>query len=440
MYSARRISAAALSSFDTNNDKLTTLVERLYNKNGLSLSVKQRSRVIINEVIRSRGILDYIIEKCSSKKINQIQPKLRSILRIGCYELIFDDVVPDFAAIHSAVELGKTSINKKSGSMVNAVLRNIQRKRNQDPSWVESIINNNVELAYPSWLVKKWKKHFGLTITEKLCMSFLNKSPMFLRINENLLEINKAINYLDQAGINLKRHDVFTNFLEVTFGQDKVINNELFDSGVISIQDPASAAVVELIEPQKGESILDVCAAPGTKSLLMAQRVGPDGIIYASDKNESRVKKGEGDIKRHKYKNINWSVLDASKDKFPLSKKILIDAPCTGTGVIGRRPDIKWRINNKDIHYMKKIQLGILNHMSKFLEPGGKIVYATCSLEPEENINVIKNFLFNHKNFTLFPSNALLPKHWVNSEGFLMTMPYKTKSDALFGAILLKKE
>ena len=132
--------------------------------------------------------------------------------------------------------------------------------------------------------------------------------------------------------------------------------------------------------------------------------------------------------------------MDASKDKFPLSKKILIDAPCTGTGVIGRRPDIKWRIKNKNIHYMKKVQLAILNHMSKFLEPGGRIVYATCSLEPEENINVVKNFLFNHKDFTLVPSNAFLPKHWVNSDGFLMTMPYKTKSDALFGAVLLKKE
>ena len=440
MHSARQISADALSSFDTSDNKLTILVERLCNKYSLSLSEQQRSRVIINEVIRSRGILDYIIEKCSSKKINQIQPELRSILRIGCYELIFDDLVPDFAAIHSAVELGKTSINKKSGSMVNAVLRNIQRKQKQDPTWVESIINNNVELAYPSWLVKKWKKQFGLTITEKLCVSYLNKSPMFLRVNENLLEINEAINYLYQSGIKLKQHDVFTNFFEVTIGQDKIINSELFDSGIISIQDPASGAVVELIDPQKGESILDVCAAPGTKSLLMAQRVGPDGIIYASDKNDSRVKKGESDIKRHKYKNINWSVLDASKDKFPLSKKILIDAPCTGTGVIGRRPDIKWRIKNKDIHYMKKIQLAILKHMSKFLEPGGRIVYATCSLEPEENINVVKNFLFNHKDFTLFPSNALLPKHWVNSEGFLMTMPYKTKSDALFGAILLKKE
>ena len=232
MYSARQISAYALSSFDTNNDKLTTLVEQLYNKNGLSLSVKQRSRVIINEVIRSRGILDYIIEKCSSKKINQIQPKLRSILRIGCYELIFDDVVPDFAAIHSAVELGKTSINKKSGSMINAVLRNIQRKQKQDATWVESIINNNVELAYPSWLIKKWKKQFGLTITEKLCVSFLNKSPMFLRVNENLLGINEAINSLYQSGIKLKQHDVFTNFLEVTIGQDKIINSELFNSGI----------------------------------------------------------------------------------------------------------------------------------------------------------------------------------------------------------------
>ncbi len=115
-------------------------------------------------------------------------------------------------------------------------------------------------------------------------------------------------------------------------------------------------------------------------------------------------------------------------------------APCTGTGVLGRRPDIKWRIKNKDINSMNQLQLSILNHMSNFLIPGGRIVYATCSLEPEENIYVVKQFLSKHRDFTLAPSNSFLPKHWVDSDGLLMTMPYRTKSDGLFGAVLLKKE
>jgi len=440
MDSSRRMAANALSNFDISNDKLSLIVDRILKKTNLSSLEKKRGRVIINEVIRRRGILDYIIEKCSKKKIIQIQTKLRNILRIGCYELIFDDFIPDFASIHSAVDLGKELINKKAGSFVNAVMRNIQRKHKNNPKWVDSVTNNNVELAYPKWLIEKWQKQFGKIKTKKLCSSFLNKSSMFIRVDENQLEINDAIKFLYQSGINIKQNEVLNNFLEVIKGQDNIIDNELFKSGAMSIQDPASGAVIELVDPQEGESILDVCAAPGTKSLLMSQKVGLNGKIYASDKNKKRVKKGKDDIKRHKNNNITWSVLDATKDRFPLFKKILIDAPCTGTGVIGRRPDIKWRIKNKDIKSMAILQESILDNISKFLAPGGKIVYSTCSLEPEENMNVVNNFLFKNQGFTILPSNAFLPSSWVNSDGFLMTMPYKTKTDAIFAAVLIKED
>jgi len=440
MASSRKMAANALNDFDISNDKLSIVVERTLKKNNLSLLEKKRGRVIINEVIRRRGILDYIIEKCSKKKINQIQTKLRNVLRIGCYELIFDDFIPDFASIHSAVDLSKELINKKSGSMVNAVMRNIQRKQKKDPKWIDLIIENNIEIAYPKWLIKKWQKQFGKIRTKKLCSSFLNKSSMFIRVDESQLKINDVIDFLNQADIEIKTNKFLSNFLEVVKGQDNIIDNELFKTGIISIQDPASGAVIDLVNPQKGDIILDVCAAPGTKSLLMSQKVGSDGKIYASDINKNRVKKGKDDISRHKNNNITWSVLDATKDKFPLCKKILVDAPCTGTGVIGRRPDIKWRLKNKDIKFMERLQELILNHMSKFLMPGGRLVYSTCSLEPEENVNIVNNFLIKHQDFTILPSNALLPATWVNSDGFLMTMPYKTKTDALFAAVLLKKE
>jgi len=440
MDSSRRMAANALNDFDLSNDKLSLIVERILKKTKLSSMEKKRGRVIINEVIRRRGILDFIIEKCSRKKINQIQTKLRNVLRIGCYELIFDDFIPDFASIHSAVDLGKELINKKSGSMVNAVMRNIQRKQKKNSEWINLIINNNIEIAYPKWLIKKWQKQFGKIRTEKLCSSFLNKSSMFIRVNESQMDINHAINVLRQSSIYIKTNKFLTNFLEVVKGQDNIIDNELFKTGIISIQDPASGAVIDLVNPQNGETILDVCAAPGTKSLFMSHKVGPDGKIYASDINKNRVKKGKDDISRHKHNNITWSVLDATKDRFPLCKKILIDAPCTGTGVIGRRPDIKWRVKNKDIKSMARLQKLILNHMSKFLMPGGQLVYSTCSLEPEENVDVVNDFLIKHQDFTILPSNALLPVSWVNSDGFLMTMPYKTKTDALFAAVLLKKE
>ena len=440
MLSYRKMATNILNSFDNTNEKLSLIKERVFHKNHLSSSEVKRSRVIINEVIRRRGILDYIIEKCSGRKINQIQPKIRNILRIGCYELLFDNFIPDFASIHSIVDLSKKVINKKTGSMVNAIMRNIQRQHKNDPEWIDSIINNKVHLAYPKWLVKKWTKQFGKLKTDRLCSNFLNKSSMYIRVDENQLKINQAINLLKKSKIGIKQHDKLKNFLEVVEGQGKIIDNELFKSGILSIQDPASGAVVSLVDPQVGDTILDVCAAPGTKSLLMSEKVGPNGKVFASDKNFKRVEKGKNDINRHKKDNISWSTLDATKDKFPLCKKILIDAPCTGTGVIGRRPDIKWRINKKNINTMAMLQESMLDHMSNFLLPGGKIIYSTCSLETEENADIVKKFLYKHQDFTILPSNALLPLSWVSSDGFLMTMPYESKTDALFAAILLKKQ
>tara|TARA_Y100000591_G_scaffold317062_1_gene326356 strand:+ start:300 stop:1619 length:1320 start_codon:yes stop_codon:yes gene_type:complete len=435
----RKMSVDILSTFDTNNKRLPKIIDEYIKKYDVPFSQKKRSKAAVNEIIRYRGLIDHIIEESSSRKMRNIKPKLKSILRLGCYDLLFDEIIPEFAAIHSSVELGKKLVNKKSGSMVNAVLRNMQRKQDSDPSWLKTIKRNNIELSFPKWLVNKWRKQFGASNTKKLCKSYIKKSPMFLRVDTNQISLIKAKHLLNQSSIEVECYEIFNSFLKVLSGQDKVFDDNLFKCGIISIQDPASAAVAELIKPVNGDVILDVCAAPGTKSLLMAQKVGGGGKILASDKDISRVELGISDIKRHKNKNIQWSVLDATKDTFPMVDKILIDAPCTGTGVLGRRPDIKWRLKKKDFSSMRKVQISILNHMVKFLKIGGKVVYATCSLEEEENASVVNEFLTKNKNFSISTPNTFLPKDWVNSDGFFMTMPHETGSDGLFGAVLQKK-
>ena len=238
--------------------------------------------------------------------------------------------------------------------------------------------------------------------------------------------------------IDISEYKDLKYFFKVNSGREKILDNSLFKSGIISIQDPASGAVVNLVDPQKDEFILDVCAAPGTKSLLMAQKVGVNGKIYAYDINNRRVSQGKKDILRHNYKNIDWYVADASKDEYPTYKKILIDVPCSGTGVIGRRPDIKWRLKEGDIKKMSVLQKSILANMSKYLEPGGKIVYSTCSLEKEENEDVVNNFLAERKDFKLVVSNSLLPDNWITSNGFMFAFPNNTKTDGLFAAVLQK--
>ena len=436
----RKVICSILNIFNQHKEKIPNLFLNKFKKHPhLSRKDKQRIRVCVNEIIRYLGIIDHLIELGSEKKIRHVNPKVRNVLRLGIYELVFDDMTPDYAAIHSNVELAKKSINKKSSSMVNAVMRNIQRLSQKNRSWRMSLIRDKMDLAYPKWLLKKWEDEFGKNVVKNLCNEFLKKKNMYIRLDDTHCSINKMISLLRQNDIKIIQHNHFKLFFKIVSGQKNVLEHNLFCEGIISIQDPAAGAVVDLIDPQKNDHILDVCAAPGTKSLLMAQRVGKGGKIFACDNNQKRIDKALNDKSRHGLDNIQWHLLDASKDKFPVHEKILIDAPCSGTGVIGRRADIKWRLRKSDIQKMVNLQKSILKNISNYLKPGGKLVYSTCSLEREENQDIIYNFLRYRPDFKLIVTNSLLPDRWVSSEGFMFSFPSKTKTDGLFAAVLQKK-
>ena len=437
-YPSRRTATYVLTQFDITQKQLKKIRHDTYNKLKPKPESWDRTTVLVNDVIRLRGRLDHILEYVSGKKINQFQPNLRSILRIGCYELLFDDYIPDFAAVHSSVDLTKELINKKTASLTNAVLRKILRQCESDPHWLDKLSTKPQWLSFPAWLIKKWKKIFGEIDTIKLCQTFNHPVPMFLRVNQARMNLSTAMENLAEDSIVVEQFESIPSFLKVIKGKKKVLMTPLFTSGVISIQDPASAAIIYLLEPKTGDTVLDVCAAPGTKSLMIAEMVESDGNVLSSDKDDIRVKMGILDIKRHQMQNIHWSVLDALKDNFPPSKKILVDAPCTGTGVIGRRPDIKWRRQLGDVIAMADLQLSILNHVSRYLLSGGTIVYATCSLEPEENWEVVERFLNSNRKFKLIPPNSNIPKRWVNKNGCLMTFPAYHDTDGMFAAKLFK--
>ncbi len=436
----RKIIFSILNLFDQQKEKIPNLINQNFNKYPhLSKNDKNRVRICTNEIIRYRGIIDYLIEKGSKRKISYVHPRVINALRLGIYELVFDDITPDFAAIHSSVELAKKNINKKSSSMINAVMRNIQRLNQKNDSWKMTLIKNKTELAYPKWLLKKWENEFGEDATKKLCLEFLSEKNMFIRLDINRLSVKKLFSLLKQDNIEVLQHAHFKLFFKVILGQRNILDNHLFREGLISIQDPAAGAVVELADLQKNDFVLDACAAPGTKSVFMAQKVGQGGRIFACDKSQIRINKALNDKLRHKLSNIEWHLLDASKDKFPSHEKILIDVPCSGTGVIGRRPDIKWRLRKRDIKRLVNLQESILENMSKYLKPGGKLVYSTCSLEREENQDVINNFLSCRSDFELLGTNSLLPNRWVDSRGFMFSFPARTNADGLFAAVLQKK-
>ena len=429
---ARFLSVKILNRFEKKNEQLVMSRNQVFSSFKPESIDKSRAMVLTNEIIRLRGRLDVMIEYVSGRKINRLDSSLLSILRVGFYEIIYDESIPDYAAVDSLVNLTKAVLSRKASKLTNAVLRNLIRYRDKDSNWDESLKKRSKWVSLPIWLQKRWKYQFGESGFFAL-VNCINQNPkIFVRVDLTKNVADDAKESLLESGIEVENYS--DSFLKILTGSGKIFSTDLFQSGQVSIQNPAAGAIVEFLDPLKGEIVLDVCAAPGTKSLFIAERVGEKGRVLASDLDQLRANRGKNDLDRHRRKNIEWSVKDATQDNFPMADKILIDAPCTGTGVIGRKPDIRWRRKPKDISDMATLQMKLLKHMSQFLNDGGTLVYGTCSMEPEENWNVVEQFLKLNADFKLMTGPSQVMPDWINEMGCLSTFPHIHGIDGLFAA------
>jgi len=429
---ARFLSVKILNRFEKKNEQLVMSRNQVFSSFKPESIDKSRAMVLTNEIIRLRDRLDLMIEYVSGRKINRLDPSLLSILRVGFYEIIYDESIPDYAAVDSLVNLTKAVLSRKASKLTNAVLRNLIRYRDKDSNWDESLKKKPKWVSLPIWLQKRWKYQFGESGFFAL-VNCINQNPkIFVRIDLTKNTVDDAKESLLESGIEVENYS--DSFLKILTGSGKIFSTDLFQSGQVSIQNPVAGAIVELLDPLKGEIVLDVCAAPGTKSLFIAERVGEKGRVLASDLDQLRANRGKNDLDRHRRKNIEWSVKDATQDNFPMADKILIDAPCTGTGVVGRKPDIRWRRKPKDISDMATLQMKLLKHMSQFLNDGGTLVYGTCSMEPEENWNVVEQFLKLNADFKLMTGPSQVMPDWINEMGCLSTFPHIHGIDGLFAA------
>jgi len=429
---ARFLSLKILNRFEKKNEQLVMSRNQIFSSFKPESIDKSRAMVLTNEIIRLRDRLDVMIEYVSGRKIDRLDPSLLSILRIGFYEIIYDESIPDYAAVDSLVNLTKTVLNRKASKLTNAVLRNLIRHRDKDSNWDESLKKNPKWVSLPIWLQKRWKYQLGESGFFAL-VNCINQNPkIFVRVDLTNHTVDDTKESLIESGIDVENYS--DSFLKILAGSGKIFSTDLFQSGQVSIQNPAAGAMVEFLNPLKGEIVLDVCAAPGTKSLFISERVGEKGKVLASDLDQLRVNRGKNDLDRHKRKNIEWSVKDATQDNFPMADKILIDAPCTGTGVMGRKPDIRWRRKPEDISDMATLQMKLLKHMSQYLNDGGTLVYGTCSMEPEENWNVVEQFLKLNADFKLMTQPSQVMPDWINEMGCLSTFPHIHGVDGLFAA------
>lgn len=362
-------------------------------KDGFSVQDKAFVTNMVYGVINRKLTLDYIIAQKSKIKLKKLSKYILLILRMGIYQLEYMDKIPESAAVNESVKLAKRYGHSASSGYVNGILRNVAKNGFEYPK--DKIERLSVEFSFPMWICQKWVKEFGYEFCSELMHSFGEEPDLILR--PNLLKINaqELAERLTQKGINAKAGE---NCVECS-GFD-IANDSLYLEGYYTVQDKAAMAAAIVLAPQSGETVIDMCAAPGGKTTHIAELMQNQGKVLAFDIYEHKVELIYKNAQRLGLDIISSQLKDASvldEALIESADRVLCDVPCSGMGILRRKPDIKWNRKEDDSFY--QIQKKILENASKYLKKGGEIVYSTCSIEKEENEEVTNKFLAENKNF-----------------------------------------
>ena len=445
---ARNTALFILNTLDRGRKTLDRVLEEDITDKERYLSKRDRALVnaLVYGVIRRRGTLDWIIDYFSDTRLNAIDSNILNILRLGLFQIIYLDKIPVSAAVNTSVEMAKSFTSPKVVRFVNAVLRSSVRNykkvtfpdRNKDP--VKALSTTK---SFPEWLIKKWLDCFGLEETEVICDAVNNIPPITVRTNTLKISREDLINKLE-SDVELIDYTSYSPD-GIYFFKPKlpIPKMKTFKNGWFQVQDEAAQLVTYLLNPQPGETILDACAGLGGKTGHIAQMMKNKGKIVAMDKNNEKLLRHESEMKRLGISIVQTCIhnLDKPFDKNYINRfdRILLDAPCSGLGVLRRNPDIKWLMSKKNLIHYKEKQVKFLDNISYLVKPSGVLVYAVCSTEPEENEEVIKVFLNKHPEFVIEKKPDGLPfnaRSLVNKNGYLITFPHTNNMDGFFSVCL----
>jgi 16S rRNA (cytosine967-C5)-methyltransferase len=358
--------------------------------------------------------LDYVINQFSKTKVNKMKPVIRAVLRSGVYQLLYMDSVPDSAACNEAVKLAvKRGFSGLKG-FVNGVMRNIARNR-EHIVWPdmqkEPKLALSVKYSMPEWLVERFMEQFGTQRCVHILEAFLEKRPTSVRVDTGIRPVEQVAESLKQQGITVQRDENLPYALLLS-GYDTLDEIPEFEEGLLYVQDTASMMVVEYADPKPGDFVLDVCAAPGGKSIHAASKLSGTGMVEARDLTEYKVEMIRDNIERCQVPNMRAKCHDALVFDEQMKQKadlVIADLPCSGLGVIGTKTDIKYNASEEKIRELAKLQRQILDVVQCYVKPGGTLMYSTCTITPEENQENVAYFTEKYPEFELEMMRQFLP-------------------------------
>lgn len=418
--------------------------------------LEPREKAFIKRVtegcIERRIQIDYMLDGISKVPVKKMKPFIRALLRMSAYQLLFMETVPDAAVCNEAVKLAK---KRKFGSLqgyVNGVLRNLARQKqviiypDAEKGTCEAL---SVRYSMPDWLTEYFLHLYGRETTEKMLRAFLERKPVTVRLEEGLTvkEREALLGSWEQKGVAVKKHPYLPYAVQIEKSEG-IRHLPGYEEGLFAVQDISSMLAVEAAGIVKGQTVLDLCAAPGGKSLHAASRLAGTGSVLSFDITESKLQRMEENRKRMRRENMKTAIGDARiyrEELYQTADVVLADVPCSGLGVIGRKPDIKYHVTEQSLTEITALQREILQNAASYVKPGGILLYSTCTVIPQENAEMAEWFC---QAFPFVPESmrAYLPEGLPEEllaaagTGMLQLLPGVHESDGFFFARLRRRE
>lgn len=429
---ARQASIQVLANFDEKGYLETALLDQLEGRD------RNQANEYVQGILRRRSYLDFLIGEMSAVPVADLEGYFKNVLRLGIYDLLFMDGTPDHAAINETVEIAKNRISSRSGDMANAILRRIQREIAALPK--PAMANRNeliaVTFSHPEWLVERYVARFGEREAFLLMQANNRRPDYYLRVNTLRTMAENFKLRLEKSGIPFEESDWLPGYYKVS-SLGEVRTKGWFEKGLCQVQDIAAGFAPAILDPKSHEMVYDLCAAPGTKTIVLSGMMENQGTLLAVDISGERITRIAENAEAYGAENVKIQRADIIEERFKLADAVLLDAPCTGTGVLSKRADLRWKRKPEELAEIVRQQAEMLDAAANMVKKGGRLVYSTCSLEPEENMQQIENFLKEYDNFELQPLDDYLPEEVLAPDMLsYQTMPHKHNCDGHFGVLL----
>jgi 16S rRNA (cytosine967-C5)-methyltransferase len=440
---ARAIAASILLRVEVERAFSDVLLDGVTRRNDLNSVAQALVRQFVKGVLTHRTSLDSTLEALLSGGIRSLTPEVHQILRIGAYQILHLDRAPKPLVVNECVALTKQIESEGSSRMVNAVLRRLVRE-GAPTHTAESDSANPIgaivrDTSHPEWVVKLWTEQLGEQATRELCAANNKQLPTALRTNTLRLSPAELARELASEGIVTTPSKLLPDALVITTLPRGAKLSELksFRRGNFSVQDEGSMLVSLLMGAVPGETIIDLCAAPGGKSTHLAALMKEKGSVVAVDPHPNKLKLVGEAARRLGLRSIKTICADGTRFRHDgLVDGVLVDAPCSGLGMLARKADLRWQRDDQNLPELLSIQRALLDKAATLVKPGGRIVYSTCTINADENERQVEGFLKDYPEFSLIAATGRVPDAVVSTGGFLQTLPHRHHTGGMFGAIL----